>query len=192
MVESGGPAATEERVLERLAEMLEEGGADSGTAWIGLNPRERARLAAFRHALPESVNAFIDRVRRTCPEITKVGTDMAVPPESLEEMTGFCHGLLDEAGLKYVAFGHVGDGHLHFNVLPEKPEELAGAKELYRRMARRAVELGGTVSAEHGIGKLKKEFLEIMYGPEGMEEMRRVRRALDSGGLLGPGTLFDM
>jgi len=70
-------------------------------------------------------------------------------------------------------------------------KEYARAKELYLELARKAVALGGTVSAEHGIGKLKKPFLEIMYGPEGVEEMRRVKRALDPAGILGPGTLFD-
>ncbi len=192
LVEVGCAAAEEDDALEALAGLLEEYGADSEEAWAGLDERERARLAAFRHALPEAVNSLIGRAQREFPDLTKVGTDMAVPSAALGEMMAAYHGAFGETGLRYLIFGHVGENHLHVNVLPTNMEEYARVKELYLELARKAVALGGTVSAEHGIGKLKKPFLEIMYGSEGVEEMRRVKRALDPAGLLGPGTLFDM
>jgi D-lactate dehydrogenase (cytochrome) len=192
LVEVAGSSAAEDDALEALAMLLEEFGADSEEAWAGLEPRERARLAAFRHALPEAVNSLIGRAQQEFPELTKTGTDMAVPPEALGEMLAAFSRALDEAGLRYVIFGHAGENHLHVNVLPANMEEHARAKALYLQLARTAVALGGTVSAEHGIGKLKKAFLEVMYGPEGVEEMRKVKRALDPRNMLGPGTLFDM
>ncbi len=192
LVEIAGSNADEDNALEALAMLLEEFGADSEEAWAGLEPRERARLAAFRHALPEAVNALIGRAQLEFPDLTKVGTDMAVPPEALGEMLETYHAALAGAGLRYVIFGHIGENHLHVNVLPANMAEHARAKDVYMQLARRAVALGGTVSAEHGIGKLKRAFLEVMYGPEGVEEMRKVKRALDPRNMLGRGTLFDM
>jgi D-lactate dehydrogenase (cytochrome) len=191
LVEVAGSEAETEAALERLAELLEAHGADSGQAWAGLEARERQRLAAFRHALPEAVNSLIGRTKLQHPGLTKVGTDMAVPPEALGEMLAAYRRALDGAGLRYVLFGHIGDDHLHANVLPRDMAEYRRARALYLELARLAVRLGGTVSAEHGIGKLKKQFLELMYGPEGIEQMRRVKRALDPQCLLGRGTMFD-
>jgi D-lactate dehydrogenase (cytochrome) len=192
LVEWAGAGDDEDPALESLAMLLEESGADSEEAWAGTEERERRKLAAFRHALPEAVNSLIGRAQREHPGLTKVGTDMAVPAEALGAMIETYHRELDSAGLRYVIFGHVGENHLHVNVLPANLDEYARAKELYLRLARRAVELGGTVSAEHGIGKLKREFLEVMWGAGGVAEMRAVKRALDPDGLLGPGTLFEV
>ncbi|MHC4913951.1 MAG: FAD-binding oxidoreductase [Planctomycetota bacterium] len=191
LAEVGCAACEEEDALESLAVLLEEHGADSEQAWAGLEERERARLSAFRHALPEAVNSLIGRAQREHPGLTKVGTDMAVPAAALGEMMAAYREVLGGAGLRCVIFGHVGENHLHANVLPADMDEYARAKELYLELARTAVRLGGTVSAEHGIGKLKRAFLEVMYGAEGVEEMRRVKRALDPDGRLGPGTLFE-
>jgi D-lactate dehydrogenase (cytochrome) len=191
-VELVGPVADEGRRLESTAKLLEEFDSDPEADWAGLEKRERAKLAAFRHALPEAVNSLIGRAQQEHPGLTKVGTDMAVPSRALGEMVAAYHRALGEAGLRYVIFGHVGESHLHVNVLPTNMAEYARAKQVYLELARNAVALGGTVSAEHGIGKLKKPFLEVMYGPEGVEEMRGTKRALDPRGLLGPGTLFDL
>ena len=82
----------------------------------------------------------------------KVGTDFAVPDERLQWMMD----AYAEVDLPYVMFGHIGDNHLHLNMLPRTPDELVYAKEMYDELARIAVEYGGTVSAEHGIGKNQK------------------------------------
>jgi D-lactate dehydrogenase (cytochrome) len=191
LVEVAGNEADTEAALETLAGLIEEFGGDPERAWAGIEARERAKLAAFRHALPEAVNAIIGRTRQEHPGLTKVGTDMAVPAGALDEMIAAYRRLLGGAELRYVIFGHIGDGHLHANVLPRDLDEYRKARALYLELAALAIRLGGTVSAEHGIGKLKKPFLELMYGPAGIEEMRRVKRALDPQCLLGRGTMFD-
>lgn len=191
LVEVVGSGAETESACECLAGLVEACGGDPELAWAGLDARERERLAAFRHALPEAVNSLIGRAQREHPGLTKVGTDMAVPPSRLEEMLAAYRRVLDAAGLHYVVFGHIGDGHLHVNVLPRDISEHRRARELYLALARLAVDLGGTVSAEHGIGKLKRQFLELMYGPGGIAAMRRTKRALDPQWRLGPGTLFE-
>jgi len=97
-----------------------------------------------------------------------------------------------ENGLESVIFGHIGNNHVHVNILPNGPEDYAKGKSLYLSWAERIVKLGGSVSAEHGIGKLKVPFLELMYGPNGIAEMREVKRLFDPEMMLNPGDLFPV
>jgi len=92
--------------------------------------------------------------------------------------------------MESVAFGHLGDYHLHVNLLPHSKTELTTAFELYARIMQIAIESGGTVSAEHGIGKIKVRYLEEMYGKAAVEGMMRTKAALDHDALLSPGNLF--
>jgi D-lactate dehydrogenase (cytochrome) len=92
--------------------------------------------------------------------------------------------------LQYVIFGHVGDNHVHVNILPRNDAEAARARKIYAAFVQRAVEMGGTVSAEHGIGKLKREYLRMLYGDEHLREMAALKRAFDPAGILGQGNIF--
>ena len=97
---------------------------------------------------------------------------------------------LERLGLENVIFGHIGDNHLHVNIIPRTAEEYEKGRNLYQEWACKVVKVGGTVSAEHGIGKLKREMLEEMYGPKAIEEMRELKRCFDPLGLLNRGNLF--
>jgi D-lactate dehydrogenase (cytochrome) len=178
----------EERVMA-MVELLAESGGSEETTWMATTGPELVRLKEFRHALPEAVNLVIDERRRGHPELTKLGTDMAVPGEALASTMERYNRDLHEAGLEAVKFGHIGDNHVHVNILPRDPADYERGKELYAAWAEEVVAKGGTVSAEHGIGKLKREFLLRMYGEKGVEEMRRLRRLFDPKGLLNPGNL---
>jgi FAD/FMN-containing dehydrogenase len=155
-------------------------------SWVATGASDRERFRRFRHALPEAVN---DLVRRR--NLTKMGSDFAVPVARNREMLRIYRETLDrEFPGRYVIFGHIGDAHLHVNVLPANDEEWKRASELMTEFARQAVALGGTVSAEHGLGKRKRHLLEIQYTPGQIEKMKEVKRRLDPLWLLGPGTLF--
>ena len=91
---------------------------------------------------------------------------------------------------QYVIFGHIGDAHVHVNVLPRSGEEASRAAALILDLARDAVRLGGTVSAEHGLGKRKAHLLALQYTAGEIEAMRSIKRRLDPQWLLGRGTLF--
>lgn len=170
--------------------LLSAHGSSMERTWGGLEESELARVRALRHGVAEQVNSVIARANADHPEIHKVGTDAAVPPDALPGMLAYCRDLLEGTGLRYVVFGHIGDSHLHLNIMPADPEGLRRGKELATDIARRAVALGGTVSAEHGIGKLKHEFLRIMYGDEGLAAMAAVKRAVDPCGVLNRDVMF--
>jgi FAD/FMN-containing dehydrogenase len=130
-----------------------------------------------------------DRVRRN--GALKMGTDFAVPIASNAAMMRHYHDVLEKQFPgRYLVFGHIGDAHVHVNLLPETPEESARAQRALLDLARHAVALGGTVSAEHGLGKRKAHLLEVQYAPEHIQAMQEVKRRLDPQGLLGRGTLF--
>ncbi len=93
---------------------------------------------------------------------------------------------------QYVVFGHIGDAHLHVNILPSSGEQYDRAVHLTNDLAREAVRLGGTVGAEHGLGKRKAHLLDTQYPPGTIAAMRSIKRRLDPQWLLGQGTLFPM
>lgn len=179
-----------ETIYDPLEKLLTKHHSSMDDTWSGIKDRERAKIRALRHAVPESVNEIVSRNKLACQSVYKMGTDMAVPGEKFEEMLAFYKELLREAGLPYAIFGHIGEHHLHVNILPRTEQEIERAKKIIRDYARKSVSLGGTVSAEHGIGKIKHPYLEILYGKDGMRQMAAVKKALDPNGILGRGTIF--
>jgi D-lactate dehydrogenase (cytochrome) len=179
-----------ERVVTAASEIMAQCGGSEDTAWLATDAHELERLKQLRHALPESVNTIISRRQREFPELTKLGTDMSAPDDRLGDLLTMYAADLRAAGLESVVFGHIGDNHLHVNILPRSSTEYAAGKELYLAWARTIMSWGGSVSAEHGIGKMKKEFLHLMYGDKGIGEMLSVKKAFDPDGRLNPGNLF--
>ncbi len=171
-------------LLEAWATVAEEQGA-LADSWLAQEPEEQQRFREFRHAVPATINETIGR-----RGVRKVSTDTAVPPGLAGEMLRRFRVRLEGAGLEHVAFGHIGDDHLHVNVLPRDPDQLGAAKQMYAALVREAVAMGGTISAEHGLGKLKGQDLGLLYGAEALARMRAIKDALDPAGLLGRGTLF--
>lgn len=176
--------------LEKASACLTACGGDPTRTWFGWNAADIRRFKDFRHAVPESVNMLIDARRRKEPGITKLGTDMAVPDDCLYKVFAMYREGLAQLGLQSAVWGHIGNNHVHVNILPNSLEEYARAKELYGAWAKRVTEMGGAVSAEHGVGKLKASFLETMYGASAIGEMRALKRAFGPACMLNPGNLF--
>ena len=156
-------------------------------AWIGLDDAERSRLRDFRHQLPETVNRMISERKTKHPAIHKLGSDGAVPVSRIREYYESIVRLAEEAEeLSLLVFGHIGEGHPHANIIPSNPEELVRAERAMLDIADLAVRMGGTVSAEHGLGRLKSNLSGIAFLPQELEAMTRIRRTLDPGLLLAP------
>ncbi|MDO9541189.1 MAG: FAD-binding oxidoreductase [Kiritimatiellia bacterium] len=180
-----------EKQAEELMALLEACGSSADTAWTALSPEETEKLKKFRHALPEAINQRIGERVVSCPGLTKLGTDFAVPDKFLVEMFQLYRKTLEATKLEYVIFGHIGNNHVHVNILPKNVDEYKRGKEIYLQLAQTIVKWGGTVSGEHGIGKLKKPFLSLMFGAAGVEEMRRVKLVFDPEGKINPGNMFE-
>jgi D-lactate dehydrogenase (cytochrome) len=179
-------SSSDEIMLAALNNMLEKHNADIERSWFATNEQDREKMRAFRHALPVSVNERVVRNKQK-----KIGTDMAVPDDRFPGFLKYQKEMLDASGIDYVIFGHIGDCHLHANLLPKNEAEAEKSRRLYGRFVAQAIMLGGCVSAEHGIGKLKRKYLNAMMGERYLNEMAQIKKALDPNGILGVGNIFD-
>lgn len=177
-----------EDTVEQWVDRLEQQHAMAEESWFGSNEADRERFRAFRHALPERVIQLVRQMG-----FPKLGSDFAVPIESNREMLAYYRQqIANRFPAPFCIFGHIGDAHVHVNLFPSSEDLIAEGKRLMEDFARKSVSLGGTVAAEHGLGKRKRAFLPLQYSPAEIEAMQDVKRRLDPKWLLGRGNLFPM
>jgi D-lactate dehydrogenase (cytochrome) len=155
--------------------------------------RAAERLFALREAVPAGVNAAIAAVKaRLGDGIEKTAGDMIVPFERLAESLALYRRVFDSYGLEHAIWGHVSDGNLHPNVIPSSLDDVTRGREALLEIAQAVMAIGGAPLAEHGVGRsaLKQRLLLELYGAQGIEQMRAVKRALDPEWKLAPGVLF--
>ncbi|HSE32804.1 MAG TPA: FAD-binding oxidoreductase [Pyrinomonadaceae bacterium] len=176
---------SEDSLLNEWMMLLENHHALSDS-WFATNEQDQAKLREFRHQLPVLMNEWFARYNQK-----KVSTDMAVPDEAFAGIRKLYQDTLSESGLRYTIFGHIGDNHIHVNILPRDDEEAVRARELYLSFLKYAASVGGTLSAEHGVGKLKRDYLRIFFSDEHLREMAALKLAFDPAGILGRGNIFS-
>ena len=160
---------------------------DDVRVFEGDGPLREAREA--RHAVPATMNERGARFREAGGR--KVSTDWAVPYHRLAEAIGEARALADEAGVaQAVTYGHAGNGHPHQNFLARTRDELARVERVVEETLRVVLGMGGTVAAEHGIGKLKRKWLPLQATPLQLGVMRAVKRELDPKGMFAPGNVL--
>jgi D-lactate dehydrogenase (cytochrome) len=155
--------------------------------------RGAQRLFELREAVPASVNAIVAAAKtRVHPDIHKTAGDMIVPFDRLAESIALYRRLFEERGLDYAIWGHVSDGNLHPNLVPRSLDDVERGHEAILEMARAVIAMGGAPLAEHGVGRssLKQQLLRELYGDDGIEQMRGVKRAFDPTWKLASGVLF--
>lgn len=179
-------AGDDDPEIDRWITRLAIAHAYENDSWFGMTQRDRDRFHDFRHSLATNT---LDRVRRN--GFNKYGTDFAVPVDRWRDFIRYYRNQCDrEMPGRYVMYGHIGDANAHVNLFPETQEQVEICDRLITDFARYAIELGGTVAAEHGIGKIKTHLLRAMYRPAEIEAMWDVKRQLDPKGLLGRGNIF--
>lgn len=172
-------------VIEEWLRLISSRNGSADDTWVAMTEKEAAVFNSFRYSIPESVN---DIVRKN--GFQKLSADIAVPEDEFYGMMKFYQEALKDSAMSRVIFGHIGECHVHANILPKSAVELAAAKGIIMSFVRKGVSLGGTVSAEHGIGKIKHQYLEVMYGPSGVLEMARVKKAFDPNCILNLDNVF--
>ena len=177
----------EKTYLDDWAALLEKYRASIDNCWLGMDLSQKEELINFRHAIPEHINELFKQHK-----MVKLATDIAVPTEHFKEMYNYYAQSLAPSpqSLFHIKCGHIGENHLHVNLLPKSEEEKTMAKELIMKFVKKAISFGGTISAEHGVGKIKHPYLKEMYGEEGIKEMLRIKRTFDPNGILSRGNIF--
>ena len=190
-LEPGGDASP----LGRFCRILDGAGAlDHAEVAV---PGDRARAEqfyAFREAAPEGVKHRVAVAQeRVDPGIQKTAADMVVPFDRFGEMMAVYRAGYERRGLEYAIWGHVSDGNVHPNVVPRTLADVKAGQEAILEFGREAVARGGAPLSEHGVGRsaIKQALLRLLYGDEGIAQMRAVKRALDPGWKLSPGDVIS-
>jgi glycolate oxidase len=122
----------------------------------------------------------------------KASEDVVVPRTRMPELVSFLAELRDRYNLLFAAYGHAGDGNIHVNILYDNgnPAQAAAVDPAVKALFRKVLELGGTLSGEHGVGVTKAPYVEMEISPPAVELMARIKRAFDPNGILNPGKIF--
>jgi D-lactate dehydrogenase (cytochrome) len=179
--------------LTRLCRLLDRHGVLDASE-IAL-PADASRAAAFvelREAVPAGVNRRVGLARTRDGRIHKTAADMIVPYDRFAEMMHQCRRLCRDARLDLAVWGHISDGNVHPNVIPDTHDDVERGRVVLLELARLVIGMGGCPLAEHGVGRnpVKQALLRMLYGDEGVEAMARVKRSLDPDWKLASGVLF--
>jgi FAD/FMN-containing dehydrogenase len=147
------------------------------------------RARAMRHAVPAAMNERGARLHQAGGR--KVSTDWAVPYARLGEAIAEARAIAARHGVApAVTYGHAGNGHPHQNYLARDHDELLVVERVVQETLLRVIAMGGTIAAEHGIGKLKRRWLPLQMSPLQLGMMRSIKRELDPHSVLAPGNVL--
>ena len=138
-----------------------------------------------RHSIPANA---LEKTKKL--DTWSILTDTIVPPEKFQELLDSAHTLLQNSKIEYLLFGHLGDCHLHFHLIPT-PEQQPKALEVYDLIVEKSAELGGIYSGEHGTGKRKRQDFVKCYGDEGVRSLQKTKSIFDPDFLLNRGNVIE-
>ncbi|MGE6629579.1 FAD-binding oxidoreductase [Bacillus sp. NPDC077027] len=181
LIELDGHPLSLKEEMEQAAVLCRTVGAREVT--IPKNKAEETELWKAR----KLVSPAIARIKPT-----KISEDATVPRSKIPEMCERLLNIRDKYGIHLVVFGHAGDGNLHPNIICDKTdqEEMIRVEQAVSEIFTAAVELGGTLSGEHGIGTMKAPFMEMELGAAGLDMMKRIKKAWDPNNIMNPGKIF--
>jgi FAD/FMN-containing dehydrogenase len=184
------PAGGAEPALDNWLALAERHGAATDDVLALESEAELRDARRFRHAVPAHMNERGASYRNAGGR--KLSTDWAVPFRRLPDAIAEARALAARAGVEQaVIYGHAGSGHPHENFIARDAAERQAVEQVIEATLHYVVSIGGTVSAEHGIGKLKRRWLPLQSTPAQLGVMRAVKRELDPQGILAPGNIFE-
>lgn len=183
LIEVDGNGDEVEKTAEEIKNLCIQQGATSFE--IAQTKKEAANLWKARKAISPALFKY-------GPD--KINEDIVVPRSKLPDMVRKINALQTETGLTMVSFGHAGDGNIHFNIMLDKKnkEELKKANAAVESLFDYTLELGGTISGEHGIGITKAPYLAKEIGPVELVLMKKLKMVFDPKGILNPGKIFPI
>ncbi len=165
--------------LAQLAALCEAGGAKQ--VLVAQDASQRERLWGARRAISPALRTLAR---------AKVSEDIAVPRSRIADFIEQFRAIGAQLGLTVATYGHAGDGNLHANILYDGPHERAKVEQAIERMLRLTVEMGGTITGEHGVGYAKRGYLALEQPEPLLRLQARLKGLLDPSGLLNPGKIF--
>ena len=183
LMETDGPESVVNDEASAMAKIAEKNGAISV---------ERAKDEAHATRLASARRSAFAALARIRP--TTILEDVTVPRNRLVEIVSFVEEMAKKHRLEIATFGHFGDGNVHPTILTDETdeEEMERVEEALHEIFQKTIELGGTITGEHGVGLVKKEFLPKQFDEGSYRLLKQVKQTLDSGGLLNPGKIFDL
>jgi D-lactate dehydrogenase len=181
MIELDGAAHSIEAKAAQVAEAASVEGLIE--VHIARTPEEIARLWKTRKALSPAL-------RNIAPK--KINEDVAVPVSRIPELIDGLEQLAEKHGITIVNFGHAGNGNIHVNLLldPDDPKQLQAGEVCLDSVFDLVLRLEGTLSGEHGIGVVKREFVPREIDKVSLDLMRAIKRQFDPHNILNPGIIF--
>jgi len=179
VIEVDGYEAVVDELINRVIKVCKDAGAEEIKR--ASTPEEREAIWLARRAVSPAIVQLKPK---------KINEDVVVPRSKIPELIKNVYKIADKYNLMVVNFGHAGDGNIHVNFMYE-PEEEERVEMAVREVFELTLSLEGSISGEHGIGWMKKEFLPLEVG-EALEKMKAIKRALDPNNILNPGKIFDL
>ncbi len=174
----------EDEVLAVIEKIGGIAGVDEDAIIIAQSSVQQDRVWRARRCIREAI---------TAESPVFLAEDCVVPRSKIPEFLVELKTYLESKKLRSVMFGHAGDGNVHVDVLKGDMDYALwkdGLPELKRQIYRRAIALGGTITGEHGIGFIRREYLSMALSPEAIELLKRIKQAFDPKGILNPGKIF--
>jgi len=181
LLEVDGPMEVVRRDGERVKDICRR---------VGAREVRVAESEEGAEKLKEARKAALPALARVRP--TTILEDVTVPRSEIAPMVQSIREIASRNDIQIAIFGHAGDGNLHPTCMTDErdEEEMKRVEAAFGEIFRRAVELGGTITGEHGVGLKKRPFLALAVGDEGIDTMRRIKQALDPNDILNPGKIF--
>jgi glycolate oxidase len=179
MIEVDGDEARLESEALRVADACDEVG--SIEVLVAQEASQREKLWAARKEMSPAVRKLAKN---------KLSEDVVVPRQQQGELLARVRATGERLGVRTLAYGHAGDGNFHVNFLWNEPDELAAVDQAIQQLFRDTIELGGTLTGEHGVGVLKAPYLPLEQSAELISVQRDLKRVFDPDGLLNPGKIF--
>lgn len=178
-----------EIILNNWLSFLEKNKALVEDTIIAEQQKQQLELRRLRHKVPSQL--FEEGGEYVKEGGGKISTDWSVPINKIHEIINYAQKLANEAKIEEpIIYGHIGNGHPHYNFIAKNAHEKKQILDVVHKTCQKVISFGGTIAAEHGIGKIKKDFVKYQYPDSIIKAMKALKHSLDPDGILSPGNIF--